>query len=121
MARTKSKTAKKAEPLAKPEKQTRTEEFWDYYDVCRYIEKKYKISLENYAKWSPGKNDDKPYQNFWHWITDRQEIHNGCFFYLNVYEHTEPEDKYCPGWVKEILKRFYDEFGEDEMRFWVAW
>lgn len=99
------KTTKKKAPakLVKPTKHV-SEPYWDYHEVARYIEHKHDVQLENYAGWKPsGKNEEKPYQNFWHWISDRQEVHNGSHFYLNVYERDEPENKYTPGWVKEIL------------------
>lgn len=119
------KTVKKtsAKKLVKPAMKTEVNEFWDYHEVTSYIEKKYKVDLDNFAgcKFS-GKADDKPYQNFVHWVGDLQSVHNGSYFYLGVTEVIESNDEeYAPEWVRKIMQMIFDEFGQEEMRFWVSW
>lgn len=46
------------------------------------------------------------YLNFWHWVVDHHDIHNGCeiVFSNEGYECIEED------WVKEIYKHYMDEF-----------
>lgn len=120
MSRDTKKTAARNKKLVKPKKQTVTEEFWDYSEVKNYINQKYKVDIDNFAGTRyTGKDDDPPYQCFWHWVTDSQDVHNGCYIYLNVGEIIETEEE--EEWVKKIMQMFLDEFGEEEMRCWVSW
>lgn len=47
-------------------------------------------------------------------------IHNGCFYYLDL-KYWMNEDEYISEEVQEILGFIYDEFQEDEMKFWISW
>jgi hypothetical protein len=111
--------------IAKPKKHV-SEPYWDYHEVAHFINKKYKVDIDNFAghKYT-GKKNDMPYQNFWHWICDFNEIHNGSYFELDLVDGIadEVEDEKCgtPAWVKEILKMFLDEFEEEVMYFRAVW
>lgn len=113
---------------------------WDYHEVIDFIEKKYNIHTRRYTPQSGftdeqlEKSNGKPYLDFWHYIIKHNEIHNGCYFYMNLlgdYEEGRAEgdgdwdgdDEYRPHWVREIEKMIYDEFKPDggEMKCWVEW
>lgn len=111
----------------------RSEPHWDYHEVIDYIEDKYQITTRGYKPKS-GFPEGETYLDFWHWITDVSDVHNGCFIYLNLlgdYEEGRAEDdgdwdgddEYRPRWVREIQKMIYDEFKPEggEMKCWVAW
>lgn len=123
--------------LVKP--QIKSRDYWDYHEVIEYIEAKYGISTRGYIP-KCGFTEEQlneihsgtPYLDFWHWIVDRHEIHNGSIFYLNLlgdYEEGRDEndgdwdgdDEYRPRWVREIQKMIFDEFGEGEMEMLTAW
>jgi hypothetical protein len=112
----------------KPKKQTK--EYWDWRSVQKYVEAKYKICMEDYGgKFKNSKvNEEAPYLDFWHWILDRCDIHNGCYttFYIKEWldekaDGDELDEYVAPDWVKEILQLIYDEFGEMEMEVYIWW
>jgi len=91
--------------------------YWDYHEVIDYIEKKYNIDTRGYKR-----EVDGVYRDFWHWIVDMCSIHNGSYFYLDIYGWmTDTDLEYVTEWQQEILKLIYDEFQEEDMRFWVSW
>lgn len=105
--------------------------YWDYIEVISYIEKKYKIKTEGYIPKcgfteeqlnnAPGKT---PYLNFWHWVIDGKNIHNGSSFDLIILDEDDDldeDEEYRPRWVREILRMIYDEFSEAKMSMLVAW
>lgn len=107
----------------------RTMEYWDYNEVIEYVEEKYGFKSRDYAgkfygNESPDARGHAPapeadYLDFWHWLLDRVDVHNGCLVYLSVSDWLADED--TPAWVKEILQKIYDEFQEDEMQVWIWW
>lgn len=118
-------------PTPKPRKA-----LYDYSEVISYIERKYKIDTRDYAgRWKETdsvKREAIPYQDFWHWVVDHNEVHNGCdivldsgqlFHELSLCKSDEDYKtfyKYCPKFVLEIMKLIQDEFG-DEVECWVSW
>lgn len=120
--------------LKKPTKKPRPGQFLDYHEVIAYIEQKYGVDTRNYAKHMyTGKPDDPPYQDFWHWVMDRNEVHNGCDIIIDpsqverdyaecktLKDHADFKNSY-PLFVQEILKMIGDEFGNEEHLFWVEW
>lgn len=132
--------------MKKPKQKT-SKPHWDYHEVIEFIEKKYKIETRGYtpkcgfteAQLEENKKhyrgtDSKPYLDFWHYLTDNSEVHNGCFMYLNLLgDHYkgkkkddgdwDGDDEYRPRWVREIQKMIYDEFKpkHGEMKCWVEW
>lgn len=103
----------------------KTTSYWVFREVINYIEKKYNIKTDNYTPKAGfsleqlKEHDQKPFLCFWHWITDRHEIHNGSYFTLWY----DPDDEYVPDWVKEILKMIFDEFEPEysEMEMHLSW
>jgi hypothetical protein len=76
-----------------------------------------------YQEAKDGDSARPPYLDFWGWITDRNEIHNGCYFYLTV-RKTDWEDMHSyPEWVKEIVALLDKEFNPKtgDMLFYVDW
>lgn len=104
--------------------------FYEYGEVMQYLEFKYGIYPDNYtpkngfteeqlsglADWQ-----EKPYLNFWHWVCDMNEIHNGGTLYLDL--DAVQDDEHWPGWVCEILGYIKEEFQPEggDMRMWVSW
>lgn len=94
-----------------------------YKEVTKEEWDKAKSNYDNweakFKEWEK-ENPEPEYQNFWHWIIDRYEIHNGCE--ITFYE-SEPPAK---DWQKEIYMRYIEEFGEGEIgnreiNFYVSW
>jgi len=130
--------------VGKPIKHTVTH--YEYNELIQYIEKKYKISTDNYYRdgsvvW-PGEGE-APYANFWHWVLELNEnVCNGCYISL-------PEDypwgevkldpdcytqvtypinntnitKYSPQFVVDILGMLVKEFGDEILgeKLWCWW
>jgi hypothetical protein len=123
--------------LKKPEMK-QSEPYWDYHEVIHYIEKKYGINTRGY-KPEVSLPHYKDYLDFWHYVLKDNEVHNGCYIYLNMlggYDdeewvegqaeddgHWDGDSSYRPRWVREIQKMIYDEFKPEngEMKCWVAW
>jgi hypothetical protein len=64
---------------------------------------------------------EPPYQDFWHFVCDQTEIHNGGTFVMSDEWMDCAED-----WQKEILERYLSEFGTNsygcrEIEFEVSW
>lgn len=101
--------------MDKPEKETA--ESYDYSQCEKWVAKKLGIrDLRDVAnRFGPKPNKDAEYQDFWHFLIDSQEIHNGCFIHIDTHYLEE-----SPDWVKPILKMFAQEFGETT-QYWVSW
>jgi hypothetical protein len=96
---------------------------YNWHECVQYIEKKYKIDIRDYAgkfkcKWNNGElGEEKPYQDFWHWVVQNKDVNNGSVVTLSSYDYTECED-----WQQQILTFFLKEFGKGkEATFWVEW
>ena len=110
--------------MNKPTKTTKVS--FDYHECVEYIQDKYKCDIRDYA--GQFNNHDRkdpltvelvPYWDFWHFVLDQTEIHNGCYFYFSKDWSEDAED-----WQKEIINMFFEEFGEegeDDMELWVSW
>ena len=62
-----------------------------------------------------GYNADVPYLDYWHYITDFQNVSNGGTIYISSEMNEDCED-----WQKEITECFVGEFGEDQA-YWTEW
>lgn len=120
--------------MIKPKKRSRKSHY-DYNEISDYIEKKYNIELRGYKK-----KKDGIYRDFWHWLLQRNEIHNGCYIYLipedidydQVIKDEDyigiPKSKwdgdYAPPWCIEICQLFIKEFPElleSDVEVYVEW
>lgn len=54
------------------------------------------------------KNEPK-HLDFWYWVTDHYEIHNGCYITFS----NEGYDCIKEDWVKEIYAHYLDEFSDN--------
>ncbi len=106
----------------KPKKKQIHGPVYHYNEVMAYIREKYGKDTRNWrgTKFT-GKKDDAPYCDFWHWILDRNEISNGCFFTLYIDEEEYFKDDFEKEWVTEIFDILKKEFNETEFEFWVEW
>lgn len=106
--------------LTKPKKKS-GKSYWDFHEVTNYLEQLHGKDFRDYAgKWCAKGNEEKPYLDFWHWIIDGGDIHNGCFFYMPDREClNDPE---VEDWKKEIVKYYVDFLGDDyDEEMWVDW
>jgi hypothetical protein len=114
----------KTAALKKPVKK-QSDPYWDFHEVMHYLEKLHGRNFRDYAGkfGADAGEEERPYQDFWHWIIDQNEISNGCWMHLPDWEYymvtdaanTEP-------WKKEIMQYFKDFLGNDyHERLWVEW
>lgn len=83
-----------------------------YYHECEeYIGHKLGYELRD-TLGSCGKKNVE-YRDFWHFILDRRDIHNGCEFRMPSPTEAKKD------WQKVILEEFHKEFGEGP--YWVEW
>lgn len=104
--------------LDKPKKKSRS--YYDYIQCRDYLQAKYNYLERDYAgKFANGKLNGKPYLDFWHWVLDNHEVHNGCEILFSK-EELETIEK---PWVKEIYQRYIDEFADKkgELTLYVWW
>lgn len=74
-----------------------------------------KLRVEINSK-MPDYYNDRPYLDFWHHMTDMNDVSNGCYIYLPEVNEDTPE------WIKEICGYFKDFLGDDyEEKIWVSW
>ena len=136
--------------MKKPILEYNVEKSYDYHDVIKYIEGKYNIDTRDYknshshfgiwlkevkefkrihAEYSEYKewcktNPCPEYLDFWHWISDVCEIHNGGHFNVNFQSYLdEKEDYKAKEWIKEIIRLIIKEFPIDEgdYTFYIDW
>lgn len=112
----------KAKKMSIPKK--RTQKYWVYNEVRDHLQQLHGKNFRDYAgKHTPeNANDDSiPYQDFWHWLCDQNEVHNGCFIHLPEWEYFMNNEDTEP-WKKEIMQYFKDFLKEDyDERLWVEW
>lgn len=120
---TKKKTVKKTavKKVPKPRKKSRSD--YDWNDIVDYIQKKYGKDIRDWAgkysnKSKHKKSEEIEYQDFWLFMCDVCEIHNGSVVWL--FPGDWAEDETCPPWRKEICKILVKEFGF-EFQAYVSW
>lgn len=109
--------------MGKPIKRHIYDPMFDWKEIEGYIKKEYGKDIRDWEGRFTIKNieEKKPYHDFWHYIVDTQEIHNGCVFYLYFDNDTYGE---LENWKKEIVDLLVKEGFLDEKRegtFWVSW
>lgn len=65
-----------------------------------------------------GKCRENPYQDFWSFLCDSLEIHNGKVENVSFFEIKEYTEE---SWVKEVCDLFIKEFGEDYIDIKFSW
>lgn len=115
--------------MAKSKKATkvptkRTTKSWHYNEVAAHLERLHGKKFRDYSgKFAEGAPDDNdiPYQDFWHWIMDLNEVTNGCYIHLPEWDYYFNNESVEP-WKKEIMQYFKDFLGDDyNERLWVEW
>ena len=108
--------------LKNPKPKQHTHKYYNYHECEKYIAKKLGIKdlrdcLGKFDE-SNGPYEEREnieYRDFWHFIVDDVEIHNGCAFYIpEPYEGCDWKQ-----WQIDICNAFADEFGMEQ--FWVSW
>ncbi len=111
----------------KPKKKKK--EYYDYLEVRDYLQDKYGYDERDYAgKYAKKKGietpegEPTPYLDFWHWVVDNYDIHNGCYITFSS-DRLEEICEEKNGWIKEIYKRYIDEFADKngELLMYVWW
>jgi len=103
--------------MRKPEKVA----VWAYeFEECRkYIEKKHKVDIRNFAGKTYDPDNGKPYQDFWHSLNNW----HGTYGDTLVMHAEILEDEYHDmlDWERTIYQWFIDEFADEDGRidFWV--
>ena len=114
----------------KPVKRTRT--FYEYLECRDYLQEKYGYDERDYASRNKaveviGKrrrfDGSRPYQDFWHWVVETYQIHNGCFVTFSRDADALRELPTDKQWVREIYQRYLDEFADEdgELLMFVEW
>lgn len=106
--------------VKKPKKQKR-ESSYDWHDIDDFIRKKYGKDIRDWAgKYSKkGKQQEETeYQDFWHHLCDRYEIHNGAT--ITIYPQEKLEDSDLPAWQREVYEILLKEFGS-QIEALCAW
>lgn len=108
--------------MQKPKKHKK--EYYDYNECRDYLQEKYGYDERDYLGMFTGKtvNDNVEYQDFWHWVCDNYEIHNGCCITFDM-ELLKEKDIYIKPWQKEILKHYLEEFADEngKVELYVWW
>lgn len=86
-------------------------EYYDYNELRDYLQDKYNYDEWDYAgKYSKRKGvstpegEVVPYLDFWHWVVENYDIHNGC--YITFHSERFEEIGENKGWIKEIYKTY---------------
>lgn len=94
---------------------------YDYHDCAAWIEQQYHVDLRDYAG-TFDHTPDAPYQDFWRWLLDHNEIHNGCYLGIDLDDWKNDEE--TPLWVQSILVLFLEAFlpnDNEDYLFWISW
>lgn len=109
--------------LEKP--QPKTQVAYDWHECAEFINEKYGINIRDYAgKYSNPGDKSMPYLDFWHWIVDHYDVHNGSYFHFDREDlKLEQEESCIAPWQGDIYQKFIDEFGDENgyIKFFVEW
>jgi hypothetical protein len=108
---------------------TRTIVAYEWGDIEKYIQAKYKRNLRDWEgrwteewaeKWGTKDFDERPYHDFWHWMIEHYSPGNGCVVDIYPKATMEESGPDLEPWVCEILTILRDEFG-DEFKLLTEW
>lgn len=102
--------------MNKPVKHYQHDPCYDYQQVIEWVESKYKFDARDYKREVDGK-----YKDFWLFVVDGGEIHNGCYFGLPDLWTKDDDGEYSPWWVREILELIHKEFPDIEDQEVYLW
>lgn len=97
---------------------------YDYHELADYVGEKLGHNLRDYAEKFEGECHDfsHPYLDFWHWLIDQVDIHNGCYIYIPVNHFLEVPATEDKKWISEILDAFKEfQNKKGEVYCWVSW
>jgi hypothetical protein len=95
--------------------------YYNFFEVMHYLEEVHKKNFRDYAG-KFGKNSDmeKPYQDFWHWMIDINDVQNGGWVCLPDLSYLD--DPEVPTWKKEIIEYFHLFLGNEyDERMLASW
>lgn len=91
-------------------------EAWDYNKCADKIEEVLGYKLrDTLGKHGKSESKEVEYRDFWHFIGDNCEPHNGSIICIG----SELKDG-AKNWQKEIIDAFVEQFGDDQ-EYWVEW
>ena len=98
-------------------------QYYDYYDMKKYIETKYDVSLRDFEnKWFGVESKDHPnydlWDYLWDYLCDRLDIFNGT---LRTVNWQELKDEVEEDWQKTVLGYFVSEFGDTDYDILFCW
>lgn len=94
---------------------------YDYHECRDYLQARDGYEERDYAGKYQG-HPEAPYQDFWHFVLDKEEITNGGSFTMCEWWKKEAEP-----WEQDILLKYLDTFGERgedgdrTIDFYVGW
>ena len=111
----------KDEPMNRPK--LRMFEALDYFECIKYLEKKYNFNSRDYAgKYKRGSTPNTPYQDYWHFVIDCVDVHNGSFMWIsNEWVEDLAKDDYRTIITNLIFEEFADYNKDGSIQFWVDW
>lgn len=89
--------------MDKPQPKTLT--YYDYVECRDYMQQKYGFAERDYSKQR---------HDFWHWLCDHEDIHNGGYvtFSREILQEWQADGN-IPDWAAEIYTHYLDEFADD--------
>lgn len=104
----------------------KTKAAYDYIECRDYLQDKYGYNERDWAgKYKKDRverdkmDESLPDLDFWHWVCENYQIHNGCYITFTEDELAEIQEE----WVKTIYGYYLKEFahGTGEVTFYCWW
>jgi hypothetical protein len=124
MPTTKTKITKVKPVKVKPVKvRKKVMKVYDFHDLTKEVERRAGKSVRDWAgrwdkKYGTKAFEATPYQDFWHFICDNFEIHNGATEWMDFDELLKDCDE---DWQKEVCQLYIDVAGHGEHEVLHAW
>ena len=91
-------------------------EVLEWNECIKYLEEEYHFKHSDYAgkftNWEENADKEIPYQDFWHFIIDCQEVNNGGTIYFDNSCLIDCKEE----WQKTIMEYILSEFGKGKNR-----